>query len=111
MEVISQILSQELWEGLKDKFWEGAWQNEITVLYDNTPWKFKIMTTMTQRREEVKYHWPFHSQDLFSNSPYCLSYNSYDTGTDNLVLDQLASGCTTLLKFETNREDLYYDIQ
>ena len=66
---------------------------------------------MTQRHEEVKYHWPFHSQDLSSNSPYCLSYNSYDTGTDNLVLDQLASGYTTLLKFETNREDLYYDIQ
>ena len=92
MEVISQILSQELWEGLKDKFWEGAWQNEITVLYDNTPWKFKIMTMMTQRREEVKHHLTLHSQDLFSNSPYCLSYNSYDTGTDNLVLDKLASG-------------------
>ena len=36
--------------------------------------------------------WPFHSQDIFSISPYRLSYNSYDTGTDNLVLDQLASG-------------------
>ena len=111
MEVISQILSQELWEGLKDKFWEEAWQNEITVLYDNTPTKFKIMTIMTQRHEEVKHHLNFYSQDLFSNSPYCLSYNSYDTSTDNLVLDQLASGYTTLLKFETNREDLYYDIQ
>ena len=55
--------------------------------------------------------WPFHSQDIFSNSPYCLSYNSYDTGTDNLVLDQLASSYTTLLKFETNREDLYYNVQ
>ena len=21
---------------------------------------------------------PFHSQDLISNSPYCLTYNSYD---------------------------------
>ena len=50
------------------------------------------MTMMTQRREEVKHHLTLHSQDLFSNSPYCLSYNSYDTGTDNLVLDQLASG-------------------
>ena len=27
------------------------------------------------------------------------------------LLDQLASGYTTLLKFETNREDLYYNIQ
>ena len=50
------------------------------------------MTIMTQRHEEVKHHLNFYSQDLFSNSPYCLSYNSYDTGTDNLVLDQLASG-------------------
>ena len=56
MEVISQILSQVVRESLKDKFWEWAWQNEITILYDNTPWKFKIMTMMTQRREEVKYH-------------------------------------------------------
>ena len=69
------------------------------------------MTMMTQRHEEVKHHLTLHSQDLFSNSPYCLSYNSYDTGTDNLLLDQLASGYTTSLKFETNREDLYYNIQ
>ena len=111
MEVISQILSQVVRESLKDKFWEGAWQNEITVLYDNTPTKFKITTIMTQRHEEGKHHLTLHSQDIFSNSPYGLSYNSYDTGTDNLVLDQLASGYTTLLKFETNREDLYYNIQ
>ena len=31
---------------------------------------------------------PLHSQDLFSNSPYCLQYN-YDVGLQNLVLDQL----------------------
>ena len=47
---------------------------------------------MTQRHEEGKHHLTLHSQDIFSNSPYGLSYNSYDTGTDNLVLDQLASG-------------------
>ena len=32
---------------------------------------------------------PFHSQDLISNSPYYLTYNSYDVSSENLVLDQL----------------------
>ena len=31
----------------------------------------------------------FNSQDLFSNSPYCLLYNSSDVTSENLVLDQL----------------------
>ena len=30
----------------------------------------------------------FYSLDLISNSPYCLSYNSYDVSLENLVLDQ-----------------------
>ena len=29
---------------------------------------------------------PFHSQDLISNSPYDLPYNSYDVRLENLVL-------------------------
>ena len=33
---------------------------------------------------------PFHSQDLISNSPPCLTYNSRDASLENLVLDQLA---------------------
>ena len=33
--------------------------------------------------------WPFNSQDLISNSPYCLPYSSCDVSLDNLVLDQL----------------------
>ena len=28
------------------------------------------------------------SQDLISNSPYCLLYNSYDVSLENLELDQ-----------------------
>ena len=32
---------------------------------------------------------PFHSQDLMSNSPCCLSYSSYDDSSENFVLDQL----------------------
>ena len=31
---------------------------------------------------------PFHSQDLISNSPYCLPYSSCDVSMENLVLDQ-----------------------
>ena len=33
--------------------------------------------------------WTFHSQDLICNTPYCLSYNSYNVMSVNLVLDQL----------------------
>ena len=32
---------------------------------------------------------PFHFKDLITNSPSCLSYNSYDVSLENLVLDQL----------------------
>ena len=32
---------------------------------------------------------PFNSQDLLSNSPYCLPYKSCDVSLENLVLDQL----------------------
>ena len=32
---------------------------------------------------------PLNSQDLISNSPYCLPYSSYDVSLENLVLDQL----------------------
>ena len=31
---------------------------------------------------------PLNSQDLISNSPYCLLYNSYDVTLENLELDQ-----------------------
>ena len=32
---------------------------------------------------------PFNSQDLKSNSLYCLTYSSYDVNLENLALDQL----------------------
>ena len=32
---------------------------------------------------------PFNSQDLISNSTYCMPYNSCDISFENLVLDQL----------------------
>ena len=31
---------------------------------------------------------PFNPQDLSSNSPYCLPYNSYDVSLEGLLLDQ-----------------------
>ena len=34
----------------------------------------------------AKVNEPFFSQDLISNSPYCLPYKSYDVGSENLVL-------------------------
>ena len=35
---------------------------------------------------------PFHSQDLISDSPYCVPYNSYDVfSSENLVLNQLTT--------------------
>ena len=34
-------------------------------------------------------HWPFKSQDLTGNSPYCVSFRSCDVSFENLVLDQL----------------------
>ena len=32
-------------------------------------------------------HFTLHSYDLISNSPYCLPYNSYDVGLENLKSD------------------------
>ena len=32
---------------------------------------------------------PFNSQDIISNSPYCLPYSSCDVSLENLALDQL----------------------
>ena len=33
-------------------------------------------------------HLTFHSQNLISSSPHCLSYNSYGVSLENLILDQ-----------------------
>ena len=38
----------------------------------------------------MTYTSPCHSQDLISNSPYLLTYISYDISLENLVLHQLA---------------------
>ena len=55
--------------------------------------------------------WSFHLQELFSNSPYCLEDNSFDSCLKNLVLDQLVidifllfSSLACLILYEYYRE-------
>ena len=43
---------------------------------------------------------PFHLQDLMSNSPYSMPYNSHDASKENLLLDQIIVPITCLLDFE-----------
>ena len=38
--------------------------------------------------DEILKALPIHLQDLIGNSPYCLPYNSYDIGLENLILVQ-----------------------
>ena len=40
--------------------------------------------TDTEANNNAKH---FHSQDLISNSPYCLPHNSYDVSLENLTLE------------------------
>ena len=42
-----------------------------------------------KKLEFLEQIYPFHSQVRGRNSPYCLSYSSYDVNSENLVLDQL----------------------
>ena len=48
--------------------------------------------TKIKRERELVLILPSHSQDLISNSPYCLPYNSYYVSSESLVLDQLTKG-------------------
>ena len=45
--------------------------------------------TLSRHAQDSNFSKPFDSQDLISNSPYCLPYSSGDVGLENLVLDQL----------------------
>ena len=40
-------------------------------------------------QNKVRISSPFQSQNLIGNSPYCLLYNSYDVGSENLVFIKL----------------------
>ena len=51
-----------------------------------------LVTTPQRKFENALGHFffnPFNSQDLISNSLYCLPYSSCDLSLENLVLDQL----------------------
>ena len=47
----------------------------------------KIFTDRLSQKGEIPK--PCNSQDLISNSPNCLPYNSYNVSLENLKLDQL----------------------
>ena len=48
---------------------------------------------------------PLSAQNLISNSPYCLLYNSYDASSENLVLDQLENPQTYLFHYSHHLSD------
>ena len=48
---------------------------------------------------------PFSAQDLISNSPYCLLYNSYDASSENLILDLLENPQTYLFHYSHHLSD------
>ena len=52
-------------------------------------WTKHELSLLCQALWHILQAWPFNSQDLFSNSPYCLLYSSCDVSLENLVLDQL----------------------
>ena len=47
------------------------------------------MQCTEKKLQNACFDWAFYSQDLYSNSPNCLRYNSCDIGWENLVSDQL----------------------
>ena len=48
---------------------------------------------------------PLSAQNLISNSPYCLLYNSYDASSENLVLDQLENPQTYIFHYSHHLSD------
>ena len=50
---------------------------------------------------------PFNNQDLTSNSPYYLPYNSYDASSENLVLDQLENPQTYIFLYSHHLSACY----
>ena len=51
--------------------------------------KNKKQSNLNSQSVRSKILLSFNSQDLCSNSPYCLPYSSFDVSLENLVLDQL----------------------
>ena len=49
----------------------------------------------------------FNTQDLISNSPYCLPYTSCDVSLENLVLDQLIISLIKIFLYSHNLSAWY----
>ena len=62
-----------------------------TVLFNCESKYCEHNTSKNWRKILLLFIYPFDSQDLISNSPYCLLYSSYDVSSKNLELDQLIS--------------------
>ena len=68
-------------------------RNEQHKLYQQHLFQFvfsKFHNNSTIKGDHEYTHLTVNSQDLISNSPYCLSYSSCDVSLENLVLDQLS---------------------
>ena len=75
------------------------WPLQFSSLHQNQHSKFQFDLEIVDKKNHLVeclllnshlFPFPFiHSQDLISNSPYYLPYNSYNVSSENLVLDQL----------------------
>ena len=66
-----------------------ARQREMKIIRTKAGLENLQIQCTEKKLQNVCFDWAFYSQDLYSNSPYCLLYNSCDIGWENLVLDQL----------------------
>ena len=71
-------------------YWKMQDKGKWRLLELRLVWKICRYSVLKKKKlQNACFDWAFYSQDLYSNSPYCLPYNSCDIGWENLVLDQL----------------------
>ena len=63
--------------------------NGIHICYLLSEWFVQKKKKKKKNKPQTPRLSPFNSQDLISNSTYCLPYSSCDISFENLVLDQL----------------------
>ena len=63
--------------------------NGINICYLLSEWFVQKKKKKKKNKTQTPRLSPFNSQDLISNSTYCLPYSSCDISFENLVLDQL----------------------
>ena len=66
-----------------------ARQREMKIIRTKAGLENLQIQCTEKKLQNACFDWAFYSQDLYSNSPNCLLYNSCDIGWENLVLDQL----------------------